>query len=161
MEAPREVFPSMIKFAPCKFCPDFNATAAFTPRPSSLKLIQQTYKDMSRLIYQRPPLMRRILMMPAKLPKATQFNWQFSMNYNDDESAFEVIGKMPNFQAIVFPLDLSDLVEARPYNVSMAKYLRDANDNSELEYMKQPYPHWSRPDGDEYVNTAECQIITT
>ena len=161
MEAPREVFPSMIKFAPCKFCPDFNATAAFTPRPSSLKLIQQTYKDMSRLIYQRPPLMRRILMMPAKLPKATQFNWQFSMNYKDDESAFEVIGKMPNFQAIVFPLDLSDLVEARPYNVSMAKYLRDANDNSELEYMKQPYPHWSCPDGDEYVNTAECQIITT
>ena len=91
--------------------------------------------------------MRRILMMPAKLPKATQFNWQFSMNYKDDESAFEVIGKMPNFQAIVFPLDLSDLVEAKP------------NDKSTLEYMKHPYPHWSCPD--EHVNIAECQILTT
>ena len=160
MEAPREVFPSMIKFAPCKFCPDFNSTAAFNPRPSSLKLIQQTYKDMGRLEYQRPPLMRRIMMMPNKLPKATEFNWQFNMNYKDDESAFEVIGKMPNFQAIVFPLDLSNLDDAEPYSVSQDNYLRSVSDDSMMEYMKESYPRWSCPNGREHINT-ECEIITT
>merc|ERR1712168_1642520 len=149
----------MIKFAPCKFCSGYNATASFSPRLSSLKLIQQTYKDMARLEYQRPPLMHRILMMPSKLPKASSFNWQFSKNYKDDESAFEVIGKMPNFQAIVFPLDLSDLKEAKPYSIT--HYLRSTNNQSMLEYMKQPYPRWSCPDGHEHLNNAECEIITT
>ena len=124
MKAQREVFPSMIRFAPCKVCPDFNATHSFSPRPSSLKLIQQTYNDMDRVVYQRPPLMRRNMMMPNKLPKATAFNWQSHANDKDVESAFEMIGKVPNFQTLVFPLNLSNLDSSKPYSVNEAHYLR-------------------------------------
>ena len=159
MEAPRQVFPSMIKFAPCKFCPDFNSTLSFSPRPSSLKLIQQTYNDMDRVVYQRPPLMRRIMMMPNKLPKA-QFKWQLHANDKDVESAFEMIGKIPNFAALVFPLNLADLDSSKPYSVNQANYLRQDSENTTMEYMKEAYPRWSCPNGGEHIIT-ECSIITT
>merc|ERR1712168_105548 len=156
MEAPREVFPSMIKFASCKFCPGSaeEMTERLTPIPSSLKLIQQTYKDNSHIRNYRPPKMRRNWMNPNMIPKSNQFSWVNNDQDNDDESAFQLIGKLYYFQAIVFPLDIKNLLLAKPYQDS--QYLRGTTGDwdSSLDYMRTDYP---RCDPDK---SDQCQIIT-
>ena len=148
------------KFASCKFCPGStqNMTERFTPIPSSLKLIQQTYKDNSYIKNYRPPLMRRNWMNPNMIPNSNIFSWVNNDQDQDDESAFQLIGKLYYFQGVVFPLDISNLENAVPYErLSSSKYLRNKSGgkwDSSLQYMKKNYPRCDPRQKD------QCQIIT-
>ena len=148
------------KFASCKFCPGTtqNMTERFTPIPSSLKLIQQTYNDNSYIKNYRPPKMRLNWMNPSMIPKSNLFSWVNNDQDKDDESAFKLIGKLYYFQGVVFPLDISNLETAAPYErLSSLKYFRNKSNgkwDSTLGYMKTSYPRCDPDQND------QCQIIT-
>ena len=138
-------------------------TERFTPIPSSLKLIQQTYKDFSYIKNYGPPKMRRNWMNPNMIPNSDQFSWVNNDQDKDDESAFQLIGKLYYFQAVVFPLDISNLAQTAPYErLSNEKYLRSTNDadwespdwDKSLDYMRTNYPRCDPAQSD------QCQIIT-
>ena len=102
--------------------------------------------------------MRRNWMNPNLIPNSNLFSWVNNDQDKDDESAFKLIGKLYYFQGVVFPLDISNLETAAPYErLSSLKYLRNKSNgkwDKSLQYMKTNYPRCDPH------QTDQCQIIT-
>ena len=111
METPQEVFPSIIKFAPCRYC---SGKFSMNLEKKELELIQQLLEDEESIETWSQPRDENNYAHSYKLQlglidQEEEFEqWQVDMS-SEFETSVEMLNYLPNFSPIVFHASLEDL----------------------------------------------------